>query len=168
MIITKVLEIISFKRSKWLEKYITFNTQKRNIVKSEFEKDFYKLIINGAFGEFLENFRNRLPIYFIRNFEYSKFIKKQSNLTFNGFQKSYKSYYSDTFKQIEVTMNKTIYVGFAILELSELHMYETFYDNSQTYFGQVNLHLHYVDTDGKILSKKTENILNGSKHIGLL
>ena len=30
MIVDKVHEIISFKQSKWLEKYINFNTQKRN------------------------------------------------------------------------------------------------------------------------------------------
>ena len=30
MIVDKIHEIISFKQSKWLEKYISFNTQKRN------------------------------------------------------------------------------------------------------------------------------------------
>ena len=55
-------------------------------------------------------------------------------------------------------MDKAIYVGFAILELSKLHMYETYYDTLQPYFSQENLELHYIDTDGLILSMKTENI----------
>ena len=55
-------------------------------------------------------------------------------------------------------MDKAIYVGFTILELSKLHMYETYYDILQPYFGQENLQLHYIDTDGMILSMKTENI----------
>ena len=38
-------------------------------------------------------------------------------------------------KQNEVTMDKPIHVGFAILELSKLHMYETYYDRLQPYFG---------------------------------
>ena len=42
----------------------------------------------------------------------------------------------------EVVMDKAIYVGFTILELSNLHMYETYYDTLQPYFGQENLQLH--------------------------
>ena len=138
MIIIKVHEIISFKQSKWLEKYISFNTKKRNMAKSEFEKDIYKLINNGAFGKFLENGRNQIII---------EFIKQQSKLTFNGIHKSYTNYSSYTFKQNEVTMDKPIYVGFAILELSKLHMYETYYDTLQLYFGEDNLQMHYIDCD---------------------
>ena len=52
MIVEKIHEIISFKQSKWLECYISFNTQKRNKAKNEFEKDFFKLLVNAAFGKF--------------------------------------------------------------------------------------------------------------------
>ena len=48
MIVDKVHNIISFKQSRWLERYISFNTQKRNKAKNDFEKDFYKLL-NNAF-----------------------------------------------------------------------------------------------------------------------
>ena len=34
--------VISFKQSKWLEKFISFNTRKRNKAKNDFAKDFYK------------------------------------------------------------------------------------------------------------------------------
>ena len=60
-------------------------------------------------------------------------------------------------------MDKAIYVGFAILELSKLHMYETCYDTLQPYFGQENLQLHYIDTDGMILSMKTKDIIKDLK-----
>ena len=39
MIVEKVHEIVSFKQSKWLEKYFSFNTQKRNKAKNNFDKD---------------------------------------------------------------------------------------------------------------------------------
>ena len=68
-------------------------------------------------------------------------------------------------KKNEVVMDKAIYVGFAILELSKLHMYETYYDTLQPYFGQENLQLHYLDTDGMILSMKTKNIINDLKKL---
>ena len=60
MVVEKIHEIISFKQSRWLEKYVSFNTQKRNRAKNVFEKDFFKLLVNAAFGKFLENVRNRL------------------------------------------------------------------------------------------------------------
>ena len=47
----KVQTVISFKQSKWLEKYISFNTQKRNRAKNDFEKDFYKLLNNAFYGK---------------------------------------------------------------------------------------------------------------------
>ena len=65
MIVEKIHEIISFKQSKWLEKYISFNTQKRNKAKNDFEKDFFKLLVNSAFGKFLENVRNRSELELI-------------------------------------------------------------------------------------------------------
>ena len=35
----------------WLEKYISFNTQKRKEAKNDFESDSYKLIINAFYGK---------------------------------------------------------------------------------------------------------------------
>ena len=88
---------------------------------------------------------------------------QQSNLTFNGIHKSYENCDSYTFKQNDVLMYRPIYAGFTILELSKLHMYETCYDKLQPYFRQENLQLHYIDTDGMILSMKTENTIEDLK-----
>ena len=165
MVVEKIHEIISFKQSKWLESYISFNTQKRNRAKNDFEKDFFKLLVNAAFGKFLENIRNRLELELFKKDDIKKIITRQSKLTFNGFQKSYGNYDSYTFKQNQVVMDKAKYVGFAILELSKLHMYETYYDTLQPYFGQENLQLHYIDTDGMILSMKTKDIIKDLKNL---
>ena len=165
MIVVKNHEIVSFKQSRWLEKYISFNTQKRNKAKNDFEKDFFKLLVNAAFGKFLENVRNRLGLELIEKGDINKIIKQQSKLTFNGIQKSYENYDSYTFKKNEVVMDKAIYVDFAILEMSKLHMFETYYDTLQRYFGQENLQLHYVDTDGMFLSMKTKDIIKDLKNL---
>ena len=66
MIVDKIHNVISFRQSRWLEKYINFNTQKRNKAKNDFEKDFYKLLNNAFYGKTMENVRNRLKIKFIR------------------------------------------------------------------------------------------------------
>ena len=72
MIVEKIHEIISFKQSKWLESYISFDTQKRNKAKNDFEKGFFKLLVNAAFGKFLENIRNRLELELIKKDDIKK------------------------------------------------------------------------------------------------
>ena len=64
-VVKKIHVVISFKQGKCLEKYISFNTQKRNKAEKDFEKDFFKLLVNAAFGKFLENVRNRLELELI-------------------------------------------------------------------------------------------------------
>ena len=66
MIVDKVHEIRSINQSKWLEKYIKFNTQKRNQAVNDFEKYFYKLLSKAFYGKTMENVRNRIKTKFIK------------------------------------------------------------------------------------------------------
>ena len=64
MIVDRVHEIISFKRNKWLEKYVNFNTQKRNQAVNDFEQVFYKVLNNAFYGKTMENVQNRMKLKF--------------------------------------------------------------------------------------------------------
>ena len=165
MKITQVHRVISFKQSKWLEKYINFNTQKRNQAVNDFEKDFYKLLNNAFYGKTMENVRNRCKIEIIKRDNHNKILRWQRKLTFNGICKSFDNCYSYLEKDHEILMDKPIYLGFAILELSKLHMYETYYDTLQPYFNQENIQLHYIDCDSFVLSIKSENIIKDLKNL---
>ena len=165
MIVDKIHEIISIKQSSWLEKCINFNTQKRNKSKNDFEKVFCKLLNNAFYGKTTENVRNRLWLKFFKKDDYNEIIKYQSKLTFNGIHKSYENCDSYVFKKNEVLMDKPIYLGFAVLVLSKLHMYGTYYDKLQPYFGQENIQLHYIDTDAFVLSVNTKDIIKDLKNL---
>ena len=159
MIVDKVHIIISFRQSKLLEKYKSFKTHKRNRAKNDVEKDFFLLINNAFFGKTMENVRNRIKVEFIKKDDTVKVIKQQSKLTFNRFHKSYEKYDGHAFKQNEVFMDKSLYLGFSVLELSKLLMYETYYDNLQPYFEQEKIQVHYIDTDAFFLSLNTKDII---------
>ena len=62
-------------------------------------------------------------------------------------------------------MDKPIYLGFSVLELSKLLMYETYYDILQPYFGQENIQLLYMDTDSFVLSINTKDIIRDLKNL---
>ena len=86
-------------------------------------------------------------------------------MTFNGKHKSYTKFDSYTFKENEVLLDKPNYLGIAILELSKILLYETYYDKLQPYFGEKNLQLRYMDTDSFVLGKNTEDIIKDFKKI---
>ena len=102
-------------------KYISFNTQKRNKVKDDFEEDFYILLNSEFYGKTLENVRNRKKVEFIKKNDTDKISKQQSKLIFNGIHKSCDNYDSYTFKQNEVLMDKPIYLGFTVFEMSKIN-----------------------------------------------
>ena len=165
MEVIKVHTVILFKQSKWLEKYISFNTQKCNKAKNDFEEDFYKLLNNAFLGKTMENVRNRIKVEFNRKDDTDKIIKQQSESTLNGIHKSYENYDTFIFKQNEVLKDKPIYLGLSVLDLSKLLMYETYYEKLQPYFEEKNLQLHYMDTDGFVLSIITKDIIKDLENI---
>ena len=83
----------------------------------------------------------------------------------NGIHTSYTNYDSYTSKQNEVVTDKPIYLGFALLELSKILMYETYYDKLQPYLGQKNLQLHYMDTDSFVSSVDIKDIIKDLKKL---
>ena len=62
-------------------------------------------------------------------------------------------------------MDKPIYLGFSVLELSKILLYETYYDRLQPYFGLENIQLQNIDTDSFILSVNTNYNIRDLKHL---
>ena len=159
MKVTKIHTIYRFKQSLWLAKYIDHNTQKRTKAKTNFEKDLYKLMNNAFFGKTMENVRDRTNLEFIPHTNIIQIIKRQSKLSFKGIVNHYSEFSVYKFDKEKTVFDKPIYLGFSVLELSKLLMYEFYYHKLQPYYSS-SVKLHYMDRDSFILSIKTGDLIN--------
>lgn len=155
MVITKWHSILRFKQSKWLEPYIMFNTDKRAQAKNAFEKDFYKLMNNAVFGKTMENVRNRVDIRLINTEK--QFTKLASKPTFESCEVFDTNLIGVLMKKTKTILDKPIYAGFAILELSKLHMYNFHYEFIKEKYGD-KAKLLMTDTDSLTYHIETEDL----------
>ena len=67
MKLEKVHRILKFKQSDWLKEYVQFSTKKRQESTDEFNKYFFKLLINCIYRKSMENIRKRISVKLINN-----------------------------------------------------------------------------------------------------
>ena len=65
--LAKIHTALQFKQSGWMKKYTDFNTKKRMSATNDFEKDFFKSMINSVYGKTMENLRKRINVRFVNN-----------------------------------------------------------------------------------------------------
>ena len=159
--LTKIHQVLQFNQSKWLKPYIDFNTQKRTVSNNEFEKDLYKLMNNAVFGKTMENMRARVDIQLCTDAD--KFVKILAKPQYME-SRIYQDDSLVAVKQVpkKVELNKPIYVGLSVLDLSKLHMYEFYYDYIKPKYAE-NATLLFTDTDSLCMHIKTEDVYRDMK-----
>ena len=130
------------------------NTELRKIAKNDFAKDFFKLMNNAVFGKTMENVRKHRDIKLVTtDKKRSKLVSEPNYHTMNYISEDLSII---EMKRTKVKMNKPIYLGLSILEISKLLMYEFWYDYMKPKYGD-NVKLCYMDTDSFIMNIKTED-----------
>ena len=118
-------------------------------------KIVYKLLNNCIYGKSIENQRKRINVKLIHNQKtYLKCVKKPNFISQKIFDKN--SVAIHCLKTI-LTLNKPIYVGFSILELSKLLMYQ-FHDDYV--LKTFDARLLFADTDSLVYEIKDGNVYN--------
>ena len=126
MKLTKIHRVLKFKQSDWMKKYIDFNTEKRKNADNDFEKDFFKLMINSVYGKTMGNLQERINITLINNAkDFLKYTSRPTYIAHKIFDKDYAALHE--VKPVLI-LNKPIYIGFTVLGLSKWWMYDFHYN----------------------------------------
>ena len=152
--LTKVHRIIQFDQEAWLKPYIDMNTDLRKHAKNDSEKDFFRLMNNLVFGKTMENVRNHRDIKLVTTDKRRSILV--SELNYHSSKYISKDLMIIEMRKVEVKMNKPIYLGQAILDISKTLMYEFWYDYIKPKYGD-KARLCYMDTDSFVMHIKTED-----------
>ena len=155
MKLKKIHRGIKFVESYWLKPYIEKNTNLRANAKNSFEKDFYKLMNNTVFGKTMENIRNRVDVRLVNNVEKARKLAAKPNL------KSPPKIFSENLisvhlKKTSLTMNKPVYLGMCILDLSKTIMFDFHYNYIKAKYED-KAKLLFTDTDSLMYEIETED-----------
>lgn len=161
IILKKIHRVVKFHHEAWLKPYIEKNSKLRQNASNEFEKDFYKLMNNSFYGKTMENIRDRIQVNFCLNkkqfdkhtnsplFANQVNIIKEDGLTL---VKSHKK---------TIVLNKPIYLGACILDLSKIIMYKFHYDVMKVRYPDCIM--MKTDTDSLLYFIKTEDLYKDLK-----
>ena len=136
-----------------MEPFVDLNTQLRMSARNKFEENFYKLIVNSAFGKTMESKLGRKKLEIIRNER--ELLQKTALSTMKSFQIIDEEVATVCFAVTSILWDKPMIIGASILDLSKRFM---FYFHYRQMKASMNLELLYSDTDSFIYAIKTEDV----------
>ena len=150
-----------------MEPYIRMNTELRKKATSDFGKKLCKDMNNSVFGKTMENLRKRVNVNLVRSNEEDKLRRLIASPSF-----ARANIFDDDLAAIQMhksslTLNRPIYVGMSILDLSKSLMYDFYYNKMKAQYGD-RVELLYTDTDSLLLQIQTEDVYDDmAKHADL-
>ena len=130
------------------------NTELTKAAKNDFEKVLFKLMNNSVFGKTMENIRKRRDIKLVTtDKKRSKLVSEPNYRTINLISEDLSII---EMKKNKLKMNKPIYLGLSILEVSKVLMYEFWYDYMKPKYGN-DVKLCYMDTSSFIMNIKAND-----------
>ncbi|MES9902420.1 MAG: hypothetical protein ABW168_07025 [Sedimenticola sp.] len=155
MKLTKIHKIIIFKQSPWLRKYIEFNTSKRKVARDQWTRDFFKLMNNSCYGKTMENLRLRRDIQLVHTAD--KLRKRVAKSSFHAFKRFSDDLVGVEHKKVNLLLNKPIFVGQAVLDLSKMIMYDFHYNCIKRLYNE-KCRLLFTDTDSLAYEIETSDV----------
>jgi hypothetical protein len=145
---------MQFTQRRWLAPYIEFNTDKRKAATSNFEKDFYKLLNNSLFGKTMESLRKRINVKLVT--EQIQAERCVANPAFESFRIINENITMVKSRVTKIRWDKPTYIGFCVLELSKLLMYQFHYEYIKVRYPN-KAKLLFTDTDSLCYELHTDD-----------
>ena len=115
------------------------------------KKIFFKLMLNSVYGKTMGNLQKRINVRLVNKAEdFLKYTSKPTYITHKIFGKDYAAIHE--IKPVLI-LNKPIYVGFTVLDLSKWKMYDFHYNFIKKNF---DAELLFTDTDSLTYEKNQE------------
>ena len=155
LVVKKIHRVLAFTQEDWIRPYIELNTKQRQLAKSEFTKSLYKLFVNAVFGKSLQNCRNYMDLRLVTSA--SKAKKLVAKPTYKYSHRINDDLVCIEMMKPKIKLDKPIYAGFSILDLSKELMYKFHYDVIKARYGE-NCALLLSDTDSVMYHIFTDNV----------
>ena len=128
LILKDVHRVVTFNQEAWLKPYIDMNTKSRKEAKSEFEKDFFKLMNNIQFlkKQWKMSEGIEIDIKLVTTGEKRIILVLEPN--YHTTKHFSENLLAIEMKKTKVKMNKPVYLGMSILDISKTLMYGFWYD----------------------------------------
>lgn len=176
LVLEKIHRIMTFRKAAVIKPFIEKCTKLRAASKSEFAKNFYKLCANTVYGGCLLNPMNFTNFEIVTDKARYDMISRNIHLIkaepwvfpCSNCSSQKKKFYSCSRKQSclvglvkikrEVTFSRPLIIGFHVLELAKLAMYNYWYGFVKKHYGD-RATLLATDTDSFIMEIQTDNIV---------
>ena len=119
------------------------------------KKVFFKLMNNSVFGKTMENIRKRCNVYLETDPDH--FLRQTAKPTDKGCKIINKNLVVVNMMKSRLVLNKPVYVGMCILDLSKTLMYDFHYNFIKSKYGEKAI-LLFSDTDSLCYLIKTEDV----------
>lgn len=158
LILKKVHRILQFDQSLWLKSYIDLNIEMRKKAQNDFDKAFYKYLINAIFGKTMENIRSRVDIKIANKFKGGRSSAQMliARPNFKRFTIFDENLVAIELKRTQFLFDKPIIIGMSVLDISKTKMYGFYYGYLKQKYAE-RCELAYTDTDSFILDIQTDD-----------
>ena len=160
LVLKHVHKVISFRQSLWLHDFMKFTTEKRRNATNQFDKMLYKSVACNVFGKSIENVKQRINVKIVTSAtQLRRLVNKPTFQAIRVFDSNLAAV--QLYRQ-NVKLNKPIAVGYSVLEMAKMKMYDWFYDVLLKGFSDFNVRLLMSDTDSFLvhIENKQETAAN--------